>query len=192
MGLIRDALKAVGGQLQLSSPAGNWAQKISDAVESLQGGSSGQSSHPSQSGNFVQTEYNALGPGQLLANNTDIRFDDAGFGDMSYNPATGIFTLGPSSTYRLSAHFALSTFSGETVNFGIEWVDAITNLPIHAGHGAYLTPVTNTNSVQPQPTAETFATTGSAGQTVKLRVTGATGTATALGGLSYALVEKIL
>lgn len=189
MGRILSALKAVGGQLGLQSPVGNWAQKVSEALDALESG--GQSSHPSQSGSFVQTEYNELGAGQALSNGDDIIFDDPGFGDMAYNPATGVFTLGPSATYRLTAHFALSSFSGETVNFGIEWVDAQTEVPIHAGHGAYLTPVDNTNSVQPQPTAETFATTGTAGQTVKLKVTGATGTATALGGLSYALVEKI-
>ncbi len=189
MGRVKDTLKALGGQLSLQSPVGNWAQSVTDALEALQSG--GQSSHPPQSGTFVQTEYSELGAGQALVNGSTIVFDDSGYGDIAYNPATGIFTLGPSATYRLAAYFALSSFSGETVNFGIEWVDALTNVPLHPGHGAFLTPGTNTNSLQTQPTAETFHKTGAAGQTVKLRVTGATGSATALGGLSYALVEKI-
>ncbi len=137
----------------------------------------------------MQTQYSSLGAGQALVNGSTILFDAAGYGDISYNPLTGIFTLAPNPTYRLTAHFALSSFSGETVNFGIEWVDANSNVVLHDGHGAFLTPGTNTNSVQTQPTAETFHKTGNSGQTVKLRVTGATGTATALGGLSYALVE---
>ncbi len=183
---ILDYLLSAKGERSVNSAIGVWRRKISQAVDDLQ-----QSSHPPQSGNFVQTEYSSAGAGQLLASGSTILFNDPGFGDIAYNPATGIFTLGPSTTYRLTAHFALSSFSGETVNFGIEWVDAITNTILHDGHGAFLTPGTNTNSVQTQPTAETFHTTGSAGQTVKLRVTGATGTATALGGLSYALVQVI-
>jgi hypothetical protein len=192
MGRVRDYLKAVTGQLGLQTPVGQWAQKITDAIEALieaQEQQSTPTTHPPQSGSFVQTQYSSLGPGQLLANGSNIVFDAAGYGDIAYNNASGVFTLAPNTTYRLTAHFALSSFSGETVNFGIEWVDANSNLVLHDGHGAFLTPGTNTNSVQTQPTAETFHTTGPGGQTVKLRVTGATGTATALGGLSYALVE---
>jgi len=182
---ILDYLLAAKGERSVSGAIGVWRKKISQAVDDL------QSSHPPQSGTFVQTEYTSAGAGQVLASGTNIIMDAPGFGNIAYNNTTGIFTLGPSTSYRLTAHFALVNYTGETTNMGIEWVDAITNVRLHPDQGAFLTPGTNTNNLNAQPTTETFHTTGSAGQTVRLRVTSATGTATALGGLSYAMVQAI-
>jgi hypothetical protein len=170
----------VASQFGLGSPIGQWILGVSQ-----------QSSHPSQAvaKDYVQTSYSA-GGGQSLAANTDIVMDTPGYGDIPYNPLNGVFTLTGNKNYRLTAHFTLANYTGETTNIGIEWVDANTNAVLHADHGAFLTPVTNTNNENFQPTAETFHT-PSVNQTVKLRVTGATGTADALGGLSYALVQEV-
>lgn len=138
---------------------------------------------------FVQTQYSS-GGGQALALGTDIVFDEAGYGLLPYDNSTGEFTLQANKSYRLTGHFALGNYSGETVNVGIEWVDAATNTVLHAGHVALCTPVDNTNSLNPQPTADTFHQTAAA-QTVKLRVTSTLGTADALGGLCSALVQEI-
>jgi len=175
------------GTGSLHSALGRWRQRVGELVGGIVDGTvaAAAASKP-----FVQTEYDEGGPGQLLAPGTDVIFDDPGFGSIPYNPATGVFTLEANKSYQLTAHFALSTYSGETVNIGIEWVDAMTNAVLHAGHVAFCTPADNTNSVNTQPTADTFHTT-TAAQGVKCRVTSLAGSATALGGLSMALVKEI-
>jgi len=188
-------LRAAAGEASLGGALGRWRQSVSTAIGQINTAIDAlqqQQSHPPQAPpkTFVQTEYTGGGAGQALASGTDIVMDGAGFGDIPYNPLNGVFTLAANKNYRLTAHFALVGYTGETTNVGIEWVDANTNVALHADHGAFLTPVTNTNNENFQPTAETFHTT-SVPQNVKLRVTGATGTATANPGLSYALVEEI-
>src|SRR5262245_39988897 len=135
MGRLFSILKSV--QLSLHSGHGYWMQKVSEAIDAIapDGQAIAAAAKP-----FVQTQLSTAGAGQALGNNTTVLFDAPGFGDLPYNPATGVFTLAPDKSYLLSAHFALSTFSGETVNFYIEWVDAITNVKLVDGHGAFLTP----------------------------------------------------
>jgi len=176
-------LLAAGGETSVHTLLGAWRQKVSSGL---------QSSHPPQSPPkpFSQTAYSSGGAGQALAAGTNIVMDTPGYGDIPYNEATGVWTLEANKNYRLTARFALVDYTGETTNMGIEWVNAA-NAVLHADHEAFLTPGSNTNNLNSQPTAETFHTTGGVAELVHLRVTGATGTATANPGLSYALVEEL-
>lgn len=174
-------LMAAGGEQSLLSAVGQAMIKTTQ-----------QSSHPSPAADqsFVQTQYSASG-GQAVGPGTDIVFDDSGYGDIAYNPATGVFRLLASRKYQLTAHFTLANYGGDTNVVEIQWVDADTDVPLHAGHGAVLTPGTNTNSINAQPTADTFHQTQGVVQDVKLRVTSVAGTADALGGACSALVREI-
>jgi hypothetical protein len=177
-------LLASAGEQSLHSAAGRVLQKA--AVEP-------QSSHPSPEPDqtFVQTQYSSGGAGQALGPGTNIVFDDPGFGDISYNNATGVFRLLPNKKYQLTAHFCLANYGGDTNVVEIQWVDADTNVVLRPGHGAVLTPGTNTNSINAQPTADTFHQTPGLVQDVRLRVTSIAGTAEALAGACCALVKEL-
>lgn len=181
---LRGYLNAIASQVQLSGALGAFLQKLVTEVES---------SHPPQAaaGTYVETAMSSLGPGQALGLGTDVKFDRTPQGDITYTPATGIFRLAPLAKYRLTAHFSLGNYSGETVNVLIEWVDNANNLPLVADHGALLTPGDNTNSINVQPTADLIYETGAHPRDVKCRVTATLGTATALAGGCHAIVEAL-
>jgi hypothetical protein len=170
-------LQAAGGQTSLHSPIGQALQTTT------------QQSHPTQAGaqSFVQAEYTvdlqSIGPG------SDIVFPNPGYGDIAYNQSNGFFRLLPNTKYQLTAHFALNNYSTTETTIVIEWVDANTNAVLHAGHGARLTPSTNPNDVNAQPSADTFHQTGGDVQDVKLRVTSGADSADVLSGM--ALVKEI-
>ncbi len=186
MTVINDALQGIGGQVQLSSPLGRLLQKLAEAINQ-------QASHPPQSvpGTYGQTAMSSAGAGQLLGPGTDVVFDSPGEGDIPYDNTNGIFTLAPLTAYRLTAHFSLGTYSGETINVVIEWVDADSNAPISDDHGTLLTPGTNTLSINAQETADVIMPAAGVVRRVKCRVTAAAGTATALPGACNAIVQAL-
>lgn len=179
---LLDSLKAA--QIQLSAPLGRFLLNLVHEFES---------SHPPQAGDqtFGQTMMNPAGAGQLIGPGSTILFDTPGEGDIPYTQVTGTFRLLPNKKYRLTAHFSLGNYSGETANIAIEWVEHGTNIVLHAGHGALCTSGGNTNSINTQPCADTFHQTFGQVQDVKLRVTSGGATATALAGFCTALVQEL-
>lgn len=206
---LLDLLQAATGEAALSGALGHWRQAVSTSVDGLTRTVGGvpadiaiinqalqliqqQLANPPQAAPkpFGQSEMTSAGAGQLIGPGSDVLFDGVGFGDIPYNPATGVFSLGANKRYRLTAHFSLGNYNGEGNNMGIEWVDAVTNAVLHDGHGALCTSGGNPASINANPTADTFHAT-SVAQGVKCRVTTLIATATALPGACSVLVEEI-
>ena len=180
-----ELLTGAKGERSIWGLIGKWRLYISKQVDALvaSGGGTGGTK------TYANAEMSSGGAGQTLGPATDVKFNTSN-GDIPYAPATGLFTLAANKRYKLTGHFALSSYSGETINLGIEWVTSA-NTVVRDGHGAFLTSGGNTNSLNVQPTAEVIIETTAATQ-VKLRVTSAGGTATALPGVgTYATVEEL-
>lgn len=143
--------------------------------------------------NYIQV-YQSTNVANLTTNSV-IGFDTVvSNSGITYNASNGYFTLAAGLTYELYANINWLGFS-DTVNGWIsyQWVDATTGTPILPNNSTLgiAEPISrNTNeSIQ---TAVKAIYTPSATQTVKLMITGATGTATQRGVFgTYAIIKQI-
>ena len=113
---------------------------------------------------------------------------------VSYNSSTGVFTLTAGVTYDMSFTPSFITFSNTTTGFFCyDWVDATTNVQLDTtgiGTGTSISSQ-DTTAQQDNATARVIYT-PSTNQTVKLRVTNASGTVTLRGGIGTQAVIKPL
>jgi hypothetical protein len=123
-----------------------------------------------------------------LATSSDLVFDLPGSGSgIGYSNVTGVFTLSGEKTYELYAAPRLTNLTGSYVQY--EWVDATTNTPLATSGFAV---GTTNNTTTGDTYIATLIYTPSTTQTVKVRITGADGTATLKGSSgSYAKVTQI-
>ena len=130
-----------------------------------------------------------------VTTNTDLIFDTIrGSSGVSYNPGNGIFTLTANKTYELYAAPEFNSFSDTNSGYLVfEWVDATYNTTlVNSGAiaGIAIPVIRNTNETSTSVVKMMYTPTTN--QTVKLRVTGATGSATFRGGAgSYVRVLQI-
>jgi hypothetical protein len=111
---------------------------------------------------------------------------------VSYNTSSGVFTLTSGVTYDMSFTPSFITFSNTASGYlCYQWVDATTNTPLDStgtGIGTGL-PSTESGGQVDNLTAGVIYT-SSTNQTVKLRVTSASGTATLRGGIGTQVIIK--
>lgn len=130
-----------------------------------------------------------------IANGSDIIFDTVrGTSGISYNPGNGIFTLIGGKTYELYASPEFISFSDTNNGYLLyEWVDATNNTTL-VNSGAVCgiaIPIMRQTNETASPFLKLMYT-PTTNQTVKLRVTGATGSATLRGGAgSYVRIIQI-
>src|SRR6185369_12737376 len=102
MGRIRDALKAASSQLQLTSPVGNWAQKVSEVIDQVDlllialgvtpvGGGGGSGGGASLDLDILETKRAGLDQ-TLLTTGSDVILNNTIFvrGSATYNFNTGV------------------------------------------------------------------------------------------------------
>ena len=116
----------------------------------------------------------------LVTTNSDLILDTlvSYNGNITYNNTTGVFSLKAGVTYELTASLYFKTFSNGAAGYIVaSWVDATTNTAIpNMPNGVYL--ATGNNSADSfNPTFNALYT-PTVDKTIKLRCTGASGTAT--------------
>ena len=113
---------------------------------------------------------------------------------VSYNSSTGVFTLTAGVTYDMSFTPSFITFSNTTTGFFCyDWVDATSNVQLDTtgiGTGTSISSQ-DTTAQQDNATARVIYTPNT-NQTVKLRVTNASGTVTLRGGIGTQAIIKPL
>jgi len=112
----------------------------------------------------------------------------------SYNTSTGVFTLTAGVTYDLSFTPSFISFTNTTTGFMCyEWVDATTNVALDTTGTGVGTSISSqdTTAQQDNATARVIYT-PTTNQTVKLRVTNASGTVTLRGGIGTQAVVRPL
>jgi hypothetical protein len=172
MGRLLDLLQAAAGEGSLRSKLGHWRQEVSAALDSLVSGSSAAASE------FLQAALGNPQVGVTTGTNVvpDLVINTSG--DIGYDPATGIVTLVAGRTYRLQAIFRAINFSDAVTGaLSISWVDADDNAVVSARSPATFFPMTGTGSVSSNPTSDVIFTPAAGRETVRLRVTVASGTA---------------
>lgn len=116
----------------------------------------------------------------LVTTNTDLIFNGGVIGNIPYNTTTGVATLSAGKTYELIGEPSFITFSDTTSGYvTYEWVDASTNNTLNT-LGYYCgNAVANTvTAAQANSPIARVIYTPTTNQTVKLRIRGASGTAT--------------
>lgn len=113
-----------GAEKSQHSRLGRWRQKVSIALDTI-----GASRNP----DGIEASKNSVQNG--VTTGTDVVLEDLRFnsGDVAYDTSTGIVSLVPGRTYRLSASLYCINFSdaanGEII---VNWVDANTNVILSA------------------------------------------------------------
>jgi hypothetical protein len=142
---------------------------------------------------YVQV-YNAADDAALGLNSVII-FDTLQSGSgIPYNTSTGVFTLAANKTYELYANANWAGFSDAAGGWmGYQWVDASSGTPlITSGAVVGLAEAINRNTNESISPSLKLIYTPITNQTVKLMITGASGTATARGGIgTYAIIRQI-
>jgi hypothetical protein len=141
-----------------------------------------------QAGRFTTTQ-----PG--VGVDTDLVFNSvtaqSGTSQISLNTTTGVLSLKGGVTYNLTASPSFQIFSNTTTGFLVyQWVDATTNTPLIDGISGAATPATLTNADSNQQLVS-LVYTPSTNQTVKVRVTSASGTASLRTNFTYITVTQI-
>jgi len=143
-------------------------------------------------GNTLQYAYVMRSTDQTgIGGSTNLVFDDLQSSNgIPYNTSTGVFTLTAGKTYRLSFGADYLSFSNTTGGaVTTTWVDAITNTPLTAWN-ALAYPASLTTDAVASNNIEMIYT-PSTNQTIRLRTTSATGTATMNANNNYAIVQEI-
>ncbi len=182
MSRLADALKSVGSQIQLASPLGRFLQKVVEAL--VESGAAG----------LVGAQYLQVGASAntLVTLNTDIVLDTIlSQQGIPYDPLTGIATLTAGLTYSLRAAGSMANFvGGAPPFFDATWVDAQSNAPLEPLLGTWI-PVTDVNVEAPSNAVEVIYK-PAATQQVKLRVlSGGGGTASAVQGHFWGVIQQI-
>ncbi|MBL7747364.1 MAG: hypothetical protein JNM19_08065 [Chitinophagaceae bacterium] len=143
-------------------------------------------------GNTVQYAYAMRSTDQTgIGGNTNLVFDNLVVSNgIAYNTSTGVFTLTAGKTYRLSFGADFLSFSNNTSGYiSTTWVDANTNTAL-VDMNALAYPATTTSNAFASNNVEIIYT-PSTNQAIRLRTTGATGTATMNADNNYAIVQEI-
>lgn len=161
-----------------TSGIGRWRVEVSKLGDSL------------ATPQFLQV--NRVGSDQAgVTGGTDIILNNvAAQQGIPYDTSTGIATLTAGKTYRLSAHGSMTTFAAGTDEIDLEWVDASTNAPLVANLVGMWKPVSNGLSVAPSEAVQVIFTPAS-NQTVKLRCTSSSGTASVLKNFFSAIIQQV-
>jgi hypothetical protein len=128
------------------------------------------------SGQTVDTvSVNLTGSNQSIPGiSTDVIFNTFSFGNIPYNTSTGVFALTAGKTYELEATLKSRATTAGYIQY--EWVDAVTNNPIPGGINGLDIHAPSTLVEGSSPRAYLMYTPFT-NQTVKIRVTGLSGTA---------------
>jgi hypothetical protein len=178
-----EVLKAAAAQIQLSSPLGRWAQKVSALLDS----------------GVAVPDYGMakLVTPQAIVGTTNLILDAQGLTrGISYTPATGTWLLDAGKTYLLRGHGYADTFSAVNASLKIQWVDD-NNVPLTSGGPdcppAQLYPMTGTGANSTEPTTEIIYRPPNTvvGRSVKLRVTALVGTANIPASGFTAVIQEI-
>ena len=109
---------------------------------------------------------------------------------ITYNSATGVFTLPAGRTYELSAMTYCTSFSNATAGIlNLTWVDS-TNTPLPTAVKSDIVPITNTTALSLMPQSYAIITTTTA-VTCKVRCISATGTANISATDSYVMIKLL-
>jgi hypothetical protein len=120
---------------------------------------------------------------------SDIVFNSIVSGNIPYNTTTGIATLKAGKTYELIGEPSFSGFSGDYVAF--DWVDTTSNTALITNCNGIMVPI-NKNSPESNSIIAHIIYTPITDQTIKLRITGASGTVTLRAGAgSKAIIRQI-
>src|SRR3990167_8835144 len=147
MGKLLDYLKAAAGEASLFSKLWIWRQKISVAVDALD-----LAYIEVVRANAVQTIADLAAATPVLFDSTASQRGSA----ISYNPATGEFTLQP-EVYELDARQGFEGFDTAATDIAqFHWEDSLGN---DLGQGALgvSIPATSTQNLAAQPSVKAFA-----------------------------------
>lgn len=181
--MLLELLKAAGGEASLRSALGRWRKAVSSALDQLQ----------DESYSIVrQTPFAAsfaTPTADVILNEEVVRVGSA----VTYDDATGRWTLAASGLYELE-------FFGQFENFGavgdtaqIAWTDlanAELVAPTGSSLGTVFFPGTSTINASTKPVSRLLYPTGAAAEQIKLRLTNLTSTGDLSAG-SYAIVRKL-
>ena len=141
-----------------------------------------------QAGRFTTTQDGVGVDTDLVFNSVTAQ---SGTSQISLNTTTGVLSLKGGVTYNLTASPSFQTFSNTTTGFLVyQWVDATTNTPLIAGISGAATPTTLTLADSNQQLVS-LVYTPSTDQTVKVRVTQASGTALLRPNFTYITVAQM-
>lgn len=113
----------------------------------------------------------------IPAVNTDVIFNTLAFGNIPYNTSTGVFTLISGKTYELEATLKSRSTAGGYIQY--EWVDGVSGVVITGGINGVDMQVTSLLNEGSSARAYLLYTPNT-NQTVKVRVTGISGTSVQL------------
>lgn len=168
MGRIFEFLTRSAGVAAIGGPLGRWRQLVSKTLDDLQ---------TAGTLDLIETRGSAV---QTVSNGSDILLPDTKFlnGSISYNAATGIYTLVPGKLYELDAGGLLDNFSNTTAGFiRISWCDTDNN-PLAAEIPGFYKPSTSTVASSDESRSRAIIRPANATEArVKMRVVSATGTA---------------
>ena len=137
----------------------------------------------------ITSDQTSVGASSDIIFNTTIKTNG-----MSMNTSTGVFTLTANKTYRLFVEISWSNFSDAAGGYIIyEWVDATTNTALDStGTAVGVGEAINRNTSEFNATSATLIYTPTTNQTIKVRIAGASGTATVRQGIgTKAIIEQI-
>lgn len=194
MGRLLDLLQAAAGEGSLRSRLGLWRQEVSaaiDGVESAVAAIVASGSAALSATQFLQVTQ--TGGNALVQLNTDLVLNEiSAQRGVPYDTTTGIATLTAGRTYSLRAGGSMVSFvGGAPPFFDITWVDAVSNTPLVPNAVGTWIPVSDTANEAPSDAVEVVYT-PTTNQTVKLRtVAGGGGTAQAVAGHFWSVVQQI-
>lgn len=187
MSALKDALKGVGSEIQLSGPLGFFLQKLVKLVDTLlNAGALGLAG-----AEFL--EVGQSGGNALVQLNTDLVLNTITIAQgIPYDPSTGVATLTAGRTYSLRAAGSMVSFiGGAPPFFDVTWVDAVSNAPLNSLAVGTWVPVSDVSNEAPSDSVEVLYQ-PSGNQTVKLRCTaGGGGTAQAVAGHFWGVIQQI-
>jgi hypothetical protein len=184
MGKLLDLLKASTGEASMFSKLGLWRQRVSIEVAQIQ---IQQILQYMQVRGAIDQSFAAVG---------DIVLDDVttSVGGLTYDTATGLWTLDANTTYELEFFGWFANFGGVGDVVQTDWVDSTNTTlvtPFGATFGGYFTPGgLSTIGASNKPVSKVIYRTGAVQEVVKIRVMNVTSTVDMQAG-SYAIVRKV-
>ncbi|HYH75493.1 MAG TPA: collagen-like protein [Candidatus Saccharimonadales bacterium] len=126
-----------------------------------------------------------------VANGNDLIFNNVVSGNIPYNTTSGVFTLTAGKTYQLTANPSFINFTDTAGGYiQYDWVDSGTNNALIPSASGTSIPV-NRNASEMDATVAGFIYTPTSNQTIKLRVTGSSGSAGLRSNYSLATIVQV-